>query len=63
MCSLETKECGNLERTTTELTVVVAGGGASQSRALNSIEVESCQKTDRLGLFGQGPGLSLFSLL
>ena len=63
MCSSETKECGNLERTTPELTVVVVGGGALQSRALNSIEVESCQKTGRLALFGQGPGLSLFSLL
>lgn len=50
MCSLETKECGNLERTTPELTVVVVGGGALQSRALNSIEVESCQKTGRLAL-------------
>ena len=63
MCSLEIKECENLERTTTELTVVVVGGGALQSRDLNSIKVESCQKTDRLVLFRQGLGLSLFSLL
>lgn len=63
MCSSETKEYGTLERTTIELTVVVVGGGALQSRDLNSIKVEACQKADRLALFRQGPGLSLFSLL